>query len=183
MKRGKILHLTAIEARARALSQIIACPTPPPGSPRDAGNRPIGYRLEGGFNGGFDPEAVHCASWSFGDRTPTADCIGLVLWASGIDRKQPGYRGSLGEDLNCESLDDDANGGKRFCRPLMNGETGDVGDWLLTRDHIGIIVRKKCVGSDWLVVDCSPRHGWDTGVNTGYPWSTKCRVIRPLVYT
>lgn len=180
--RGTILRISREEATRRALSQIIAIPKPPPGSPTDAGNRPINYRLEGGYNGGFDPGAPHCASWSYGDRTPTADCIGFVLWASGVDRLQPGYAGSRGEWLNCASLLDDADGAKRFCRPITKYETPMPGDWLLTRDHIGFVLRKDCGEVDILVVDCSPRHGRASAINTGYPWSDACRVIRPQVY-
>ncbi len=182
--RGTILHISRDMARTRALSQILAIPKAPPGAPHDAGNRPIAYRLEGGFNGGSNPSAEHCVSWSFGDRTPTADCIGFVLWASGIDRLQPGYAGSRGEWLNCASLLDDADGGMKFCRPLGKYEEALVGDWLLTRDHIGFVLRPPCDGiSDALVVDCSPRHGRATAVNTGYPWSDACRIIRPLCYS
>lgn len=186
--RGVILHLTRAEVEARALSQIIVKPAPPAGAPKDAGGRFINYRLEGGYNGGFDPTAPNCASWSFGNRTPTADCIGLALWASGIDRKQPGYKGSRGEWLNCASLLDDADGAKKFCRPLMIRELPMIGDWLLTRDHIGVVVYVGGSLGAWdlediQVVDCSPRHGRAHAVGIGGPWDEDCRVIRPLFYT
>ena len=179
--RGQIRKTTRSEAVARAYSMISAIPVPPPGSPSDAGNRPINYRLKD-MNGGKDPFAPHCADWSFGNRTPTADCIGFVLWASGIDRYQPGYSGSRGDWLNCASLLDDAHGAKVYCRPLVTGEHPEAGDWLVTRDHIGIIVRPECTGSDDLVIDCSPRHGRGTAVNTGLPWSEACEVIRYTRY-
>lgn len=182
-KRGVILRLSKEQAVSRALRMVIDVPIPPKGSPADAGDRPIAYRLEGGYNGGADPTADHCASWSYGGRTPTADCIGLVLWASGVDRMQPGYKGTRGEWLNCASLLDDAHTPTpSYCRKLAPGEDVRIGDWLLTRDHIGMIVRPACGGSDHLVVDCSPRHGRPTAVNTGYPWSDACEVVRPLVY-
>ncbi len=176
----------------RALSQIIAVPEPPKGAPADAGHRPVAYRLLGGYNGGFDPDAPHCASWSFGDRTPTADCVGFVLWASGVDREQPGYNGSRDVWLNCASLLDDANGTnlpagtapRRYCRPLAEHEPPRPGDWCLTRDHISMVVRVtgEPGREELLVVDCSPRHGRDAAINTGLPWSDACEVVRPLVY-
>lgn len=157
---------------------ILAIPKPPAGAPPDAGNRPIAYRLEGGYNGGDDPTAPHCASWSYGDRTPTADCIGLALWSCGIDRKQPGYSGTRGEWLNCASLLDDADGAMRFCEPIAVRSRTEPGDLLITRDHVGVIVRPGVGEFDHLVVDCSPRHGRSTAVGVGGPWSDACRVIR-----
>lgn len=170
--RGKILKLTRRQVRERAMSQIWVCPY----------DRPIGYQLKD-YNGGQDPDAFYCGVWNPIRKRLTADCIGLALWASGIDRKQPGYAGSLGEWLNCSSLLADAHGAMKFCRPRMSGEAAKVGDWLLTRTHIGVIVRPAFAkGQKHLVVDCSPRHGRDTGVNTGYAWSTSCEVVTPLFY-
>lgn len=184
MIRGTKLTLQRDYVVARGWSQIAAIPTPPPGAPADAGNRPIAYRLEGGFNGGFDPRAPHCASWSYGDRTPTADCIGFVLWASGIDRMQPGYKGTRGEWLNCASILDDAKGPRVYCE--LVGDDEDVvalpGDWLVTPDHIGLIVRPANATSGVLVIDCSPRHRRDAAINTGYAWSDACQVVRPKFY-
>jgi hypothetical protein len=184
VSRGTILRLYHWEAVQRALSMIVAVPIPPAGSPSDAGNRPINYRLED-YNGGDDPRAPHCASWSYGNRTPTADCIGFVLWASGVDRKQPGYSGSRGEWLNCAALCDDADlsvKGPQFCRNLARFEKALPGDWVLTRDHIAMLVRPDTTDSDPLVVDCSPRHGRKNSINTGGFWSETCRIVRPLVY-
>lgn len=182
--RGKILTLTRSEAVTRALSQITAIPPLPPGTwPGDAGNRPIGYRLEPGFNGGANPEAEHCASWSYGGRTPTADCIGFVLWASGIDRYQPGYRGSRGEWLNCASILDDAAGAAKFSTVVVPGSERP-GDWLLDTGHISMVLRPTTRTSRPLVVDCSPRHDQTRHacVNTGYPWSTNYKIVRPNFY-
>lgn len=182
--RGTILGLDRAVAVQRVMAMIVALPS------NAEGPKPIAYRLDA-YNGGNDPGATYCSNWSWGDRTPTSDCIGLVLWASGIDRLQPGYAGSRGEWLNCASLLDDADGARKYCRPLIsqghNREAVLPGDWLLTPDHIGMIVRpdnNATDGFDHLVVDCSPRHGRDRAVNTGYAWSEGCRVIRPttLVY-
>jgi hypothetical protein len=167
------------------MSMLLAVPRPPPDAPFDAGGRPIAYRLDPGFNGGADPTAAHCASWSYGLRTPTSDCIGLALWACYIDRKQPGYHGTRGEWLNCASLCDDADGERRFCEPIEY-KLGRAGDLLITRDHVGVIVRPCLVNGDagadpdfdHLVVDCSPRHRRDSAVGLGGPWSDACRVIR-----
>lgn len=176
--RGTILPMSRLGAVERALSMIAALPKPPAGAPADAGNKPIAYRLED-FNGGSNPLAAHCADWSYGDRTPTADCIGLVLWASGIDRKQPGYAGSRGEWLNCASLLDDARGNKVYCELVGMDKPVLPGDWMLTSDHIGLVVRPaNAVDGKHLVVDCSPRHGRDTAVNLGRAWSTKCQIVR-----
>ncbi len=161
---------------------LIEIPIPPKGAPKDAGGRPINYRLEEA-NGGDNPEAHHCANWSYGNRTPTSDCIGMVLWAAGIDRRQPGYEGTRGGWLNCHSLLADAKGARRFCRLLNEGEKEQIGDWLLTTSHIGMIVRPACTGSDTLVVDCSPRHGREKAVGLGLPWSEACVPVRPLIYT
>lgn len=184
-KRGEILKLTAEQAVQRALSQMIMLVKAPKGDPM-----PIGYRLEGGFNGGFDPEAPHCASYSFGDQAPTADCIGFVLWASGIDRKQPGYKGTAGDWLHCGSLRADAHGAQKFCRTLQVGEEPRPGDWLLTDDHIGMIVRPAWVDPTTkakmppLVIDCSPRHDKTrrAAISVGFAWSAKCEAVRPLFY-
>jgi hypothetical protein len=176
MIRGLVRPTSALEAAQRALSQITVIPVPPLYAPSDAGDRPIAYRLED-YNGGKDPFAVHCADWSYGNRTPTADCVGLVLWASGIDRKQPNYEGSRGPWLNCASLIDDAHGNQVYCEPV-DEEEAVPGDWLVTPDHIGMVVRRKTRESDILVVDCSPRHGRATSINTGYPWSAACQALR-----
>jgi len=181
MTRGTILHLHRDEVISRGFSQISCVPKPPPNSPDDAGNRAIVYRLEGGFNGDTDPNASHCASWSYGNRTPTADCVGFTLWSSGIDRCQPGYKGSRDEWLNCQSLIDDADGESIYCRNVLNKDALP-GDWLVTPDHIALIIRPSVVGSDVLVIDCSPRHGWVQSINTGLPWSQACHVLRPNFY-
>lgn len=184
MSRGKKLKLTRAQVQQRALNMIVALPPPPPGAPADAGNRPINYRLDdSGLLGGRDPERPHCADWSYGLRVPTSDCIGFALWASGIDRYQPEFNGTNEHWLNCRSLLDDAEGDMVFCRTLLSGEAAKVGDWLLSGSHIGVIVRPKSgPGLDHLVVDCSPRHGRFTAINTGGPWSGECQVIRPLFY-
>lgn len=188
MNRGAIRQTTREEAVRRALSMIACVPQPPHGAPSDAGHRPIGYRLEE-KNGGRDPFAGHCADWSFGDRRPTADCVGFVLWATGIDRLQPSYKGVSGPWLHCPSLIADADGAKRWCEPVDYWQA-IAGDWLLDAGHISMIVRPamKVPNSpsnekyDHLVVDCSPRHGFPTGINTGGPWSEKCRVVRYKLY-
>jgi hypothetical protein len=182
MTRGSIRPTTPAQAVQNAFAMITAVPRPPEGAPADGGHRPISYRLEEA-NGDRDPFAPHCADWSYGLRTPTADCIGFVLWCSGIDRYQPNYHGSRDGWLNCVSLLDDADGARVWCEPVAYA-AAQPGDWLVTSDHIGLIVRSACylpdgtMTSDHLVVDCSPRHGRATAVNTGYPWSAKCRVVR-----
>ncbi len=179
--RGQNLRLDRYRAVARGFRELMSIPIPPKGAPPDAGNRPINYRLEE-KNGGSDPGADDCCDWSYGERTPTADCIGFVLYCSGIDRKQPGYKGTRGEWLNCASLMDDAKGAQTYCRTLRDGEREMPGDWLLTRDHIGLIVRRATDDSEILVLDCSPRHGRKHAIGLGGPWSDACTVIRPKIY-
>jgi len=187
--RGLTLKLTRDEVVQRALLHLVAMPKAPNGAPH-----PIGYRLDD-QNGGKDPGACHCAydSYSYGDRVCTADCIGLALHCSGIDRKQPGYKGLNGEWLNCKSLLADARGAQRFCRTLKSDEVPLPGDWLLTDTHIGVIVRgewtdisdpNKPKKMPVMVVDCSPRHDKTraAAIGLGYAWSPKCEVIRPLFY-
>lgn len=188
--RGLILRISREQAVQRALSQIVAVPVPPVGAPEDAGNYAIGYRLKD-FNGDTDPAAPHCASWSYGLRRPTADCVGFVLWASGIDRCQPTYKGSADEWLSCYSLLDDAHGTnlphgtnpRQFCRPLDAGEGEKPGDWMVTADHIAFVVRPATRDVGCLVVDCSPRHTFISAINTGFAWSEGCQILRPLIYS
>lgn len=170
--RGTILKLTRAQVVQRALREAT----------HTLNGYPIGYQLKD-YNGGTDPNAPHCATYNPDRGKFTADCIGFALYASGIDRKQPGYKGSLGEWLNCSSLLADAHGAMKFCRPLMSGEAAYAGDWLVTRTHIGVIIRPaRSKGYKHLVMDCSPRHGRETGIGMGYPWSTECEVLRPLFY-
>lgn len=181
-KRGKILPLTRAQVLERAFRNMTAIPTPPPGAPPDAGGRPINYRLEGGYNGGDDPEAEFCCDWSYGRRTPTADCIGFALHSAGIDRLQPGYNGSRGEWLNCAALWDDAHGEARFVRKISFGV--QPGDFILSRSHIGIVLRPETKYADELVIDCSPRHERNgQAINTGKAWSEECIYARPTWYT
>lgn len=190
--RGAWFPCSAEERIARAFELMTCIPTPPSGSPSDAGDRPIGYRLAGGYNGGDDPFAVfdvdfggddttdrYPVGWSFGDRVPTMDCVGLVLGACQIDRKQPGYRGSVGEWLHCGSLIADAHGAQRFVE-LLDDSAGMPGDFMITAEHIGMILRRKTVHVDYLVIDCSPRHDAErvSSIGVGGPWSRSYTIAR-----
>lgn len=185
--RGLNLRLLRNQVIDRAFDNMRAVPKPPPGAPADAGHRPINYRLND-YNGGKDPLAFTCNEWSYGDRTPTSDCIGFVLHSAGLDRKQPGYHGSRGEDLNCAALMDDAESASPvFVRLVSAMERVLPGDFLLTRDHIALIIRPapepNPQGVEHLVIDCSPRHQRNgQAINTGGPWSDACVVVRPLFY-
>ena len=192
--RGANLDLTPGTVVGRALSQIYARPAKPTLAPPDWVPKRIAYRLEGGYNGGKDPTASHCASWSYGRRTPTADCIGFALWAVGIDRLQPGYVGSRGEWLNCDAILDDAHGSRRFFRPVGSLD-GRPGDLLVSgapddgrHGHIGVIIAASATRPDpgelqeVTVVDCSPRHGRDTAIDVGGSWSRLAEIVRPVWY-
>lgn len=190
MTRGTRLHLTREQVVVRAFAQLTAIPASPPGAPDDAGHRPVGYRLEA-ENGGDDPTAAGCWDWSYNDRAPTADCIGFALHCLGIDRMQPGYKGSRGEWLNCQSICDDAAGARRFFE-LVPWDQQLAADLLIDTGHVGVIVRRACswtvggrpVSCPPMVVDCSPRHGragatiGHAGIGVGGPWSSACRVVR-----
>lgn len=181
MSRGKLLHLTRAEVVARGFSQIAAIPALPPGKwPEDAGNRPIAYRVDPGFNGGFDPEAPHCASWSYGGRTPTADCVGFVLWASGIDRMRPGYDGYYGVWLNQVSIEHDANTSRVFSEPVGIKDL-KPGDWGLNRGHMALVVRPATRVTPPLLIDCSPANGV-SAIKARPPWAQDVRYVRPLFY-
>jgi hypothetical protein len=184
MTRGKVLNLTRAQVASRAYMGLTTR------VPVGGKWLPIAYRLKD-VNGGSDPEAEHCAGIStggaYGKGVPTADCIGFVLWCSGIDRMQPGYQGALGVWLNCVSLIADAEGEQRFCRTLRPGEEVRVGDWLVNPKHIGLIVRPDA-GGNHLVMDCSPRYRKKSSditspaIGVWYAWAADCRVLRPLFY-
>lgn len=184
MTRGEILKLSRTDVYHRAYQAITGCVFV------DGRRLPIAYRLKE-VNGGFDPAASHCAGISTSGEWkgyPTADCIGFALWASGIDRKQPGYKGTAGEWLHCPSLLADAKGAQKYCRVLKPGETAKIGDWLLNKNHIGVIIRTDAYGPAHLVADCSPRHRrrakvvTDPAIGVGYAWAADCIVVRPLHY-
>lgn len=142
--------------------------------------RPLRYCLKD-YNGGTDPTADYCHSVDPQKRA-SADCIGFILHGAGIDRKQPGYDGALGEWLNCTSLLADAKGEQKFCRLLRMGEVPQAGDWLLNKSHIGGVLRDATKVSEILVIDCSPRHGRETAIGIGGPWAKDCVVVRPKFY-
>jgi hypothetical protein len=178
MSRGIIRPTTREDAIVRALS-MLSFVGRPPGAPPGTIDTPIGYRLDPGHNGGQDPYAPHCAQPSFGDRAWTADCVGLVLWALGIDRKQPGFGGTSGEWLHCPSMIADAHGDRVYFEPVAD-DVALPGDLLVTIDHVGMLLRRACGDLDALVVDCSPAHGRRSGVGTRVAWSDGAQVIRYL---
>lgn len=192
--RGTILKLHRDAVINRWLTNMLAVPVPPKGAPKDAGFRPIHYRLES-ENGDKDPTADYCCDWSYGGRTPTADCVGFILHGCGIDRLQPGYKGSSGPWLHCPSILTDAIGPRTFFRLLATDEPVLPADLLVTNDHIAGILRPAIRAPfrlqpaesadpdyDHLVIDCSPRHGRNSAIGIGGPWSDNCTVVRPLFY-
>lgn len=194
--------LTLDDIAIRALIAVAAVPTPPKTAPKDAGVRPTNYRLPYP-NGGADilsPFTLtgDCGGmWAYGDRTPVKDCIGHALGCVGMDRKQPGHKGPSGEWLDCVSIVHDATHGKKFFAPIAE-QDARPGMLLVDDDHIGVVVRKKLswvvdkdgdgqvdagelVKLDFLVSDCSPRHGRDThAVGLGGRWSGSCIVVCPV---
>ena len=182
------IPLTGQEIADRAIRMLVSKPRPKIGPPR-----PIGYRKDdSGRLGGDDPTAEGCWDWSYGDRVATADCIGFALWCVGLARLQKGYKGSRGEWLNCASVIDDAHGASQFFIRVSDAEAR-VGDLLISRDHVGVVIRpatcddKGEVVHDHLVVDCSPRHSgrpWSNpAVGTGGSWSHYCQVVRRADHT
>jgi len=203
MTRGARLTITREQALVRALLGLAAVPTPPVGAPKDAGMRPVHYRLPYP-NGGDNPHdnfglyGNHSCGWANGERVPTMDCIGFVLGAIGIDRRQPGYNGANGEWLNCLSIVRDARGKQEFFFEV-NEDLALPGDILVNEKHIGLIVRPKLSWTvdtdgdgvvdkgeerheDLLVIDCSPRHGRETGIGIGRRWASDCLVARYRFY-
>lgn len=190
-----ILNLTRDQVVARALAHLTLVSEPHRLSPPDFMPAPVSYRNDdSGRLGGDDPQAEHCADWSFGYRTLTSDCVGFMAFCAGFSRRQKGFRGLNGEWLNTDSIISDAEHLMRFFRPVMGGERVLPGDLLVSRStfalgirvkdgHCGVIIRPRPSDAfEHLVVDCSPRHGRTTAIGTGGPWSTKCQAIRPLFY-
>jgi hypothetical protein len=164
-----VLNLTRSQVAARAVGQMLFLPPAHRLSPPDYTPLPIGFRRK------------------------TADCVGFALWAAGIARKQKGFKGLNGEWLNTDSVLADAEGDMRFFRPLMAGERARVADLVVSRSrrvlgrrvpgHIGVLLRPRpAEGYEHMVIDCSPRHGRDTAIGVGTPWSKDCHIIRPLFY-
>lgn len=151
---------------------------------------PIGYRLKPGHNGGMDPTAEHCGQWSYGGRQLTADCIGLVMWASGLNRWQKGYKGPSGEWLDCNAIFKDAkeNEAGRAAREWsyqVTWQEAKLGDWVVTPKHIEMVIRPECNGNNGpLLIGCSPR--FDTtcyqSIGVGRVWDRSAIVVRPLHY-
>lgn len=195
--RGLNLELQRAQVVMRALGAVYCRPVRPDRAPDDWVPCLIQYRLEGGYNGDKDPAAPHCASWSFGLRVPTADCVGFALWAAGIDRYQPGYAGSRGEWLNCDSIIDDAHGARKFFFPVSS-LGGQPGDLLVSpsgageHGHIGVLLSSgNGSRQETMAVDCSPFHAVYKDVTTAREkgaigfrpqWSKDCQVIRPNWY-
>lgn len=191
MIRGTRRPTTRADAVARAFVDLCAVPKPPPGSPLDAGDRPIAYRLETA-NGGKNPFAQNCGDWSYGNRTMTADCVGAVCFWLGIDRYQPDPEvfPEYGGWMNTDSIIQHADADAALWRRLRLGESPRAGDVLVSPStrkllggrkpgHIGLIVRPATRVSDILVIDCSPTHGKDTAIGLRGPWSKECIVLRP----
>lgn len=191
----RILPLTRDQVVSRALAHLTLVAEPHPSSPPDFVPAPVAYRLDdSGRLGGDDPSAPHCADWSYGYRTLTADCIGFALYCAGLSRYQPGYAGLNGSWLNTDSLVWDANGPMKFVRPVFSGEKVLPGDFFVTTSkytmgirrevgHIGIVVRPKPSDAhEHLLIDCSPFHGRTTAIGLRKPWSVKGQFLRPLHY-
>lgn len=193
--------LTLEDIAIRSLIAIAAVPTPPKGAPPDAGNRPRHYRLEYP-NGGADINSPFTLTgdcggmWAYGDRVNVADCIGHAFGAAGIDRHQPGYNGLNGASINCAAVVHDAMVVKRFFR-LVADKDARPGMFLVNKKHIGVIVRPmlewvvdkngdgkigpgETTELDFLVSDCSPRHGRETAVGLGGRWASDCIVVCPI---
>jgi hypothetical protein len=150
VSRGAILKLTPTDVVARALSLCLV--------PEDRQAR-IWYSAERGRNGGSDPTANTCASiWrdpADGRIWCTSDCVGLGLWAYGMDRYQPPLW------LNQNSLYAEAKagrGGWRFCNPYPGCLALILDDKRLDGSrrpgHVGVVTRQ--VAGVWYAVHCSP---------------------------
>lgn len=192
----RVLPLTRDQVVARAFAQLRLVAEPHKFSPPEFVASPVAYRLDdSGQLGGDDPTAPHCADWSFGYRTLTADCIGFALYCAGIARYQPDYKGLNGSWLNTDSVVADAQRIRRFFDTVDAGEEVKPGDLMVTRSkytlgvmtkrgHIGVIVRPApSAAFNDLVIDCSPFHGRTTAIGLRKePWARDYVVVRPLSY-
>ena len=164
MTRGAIRPTSHAEAVERARSMLGYVPAPHPETPAGYPVGPIQYRLKPGHNGGDDPYAPHPASWSYGHRTPTCDCVGLVMWAWGLDRMQPERSKIYAQGwLNTNSLIASAEAGEGIVEQIDAPELGCAvvypsrGD---TMGHIGIVtgLPAEMCWEDLTVIDCAASH-------------------------
>lgn len=188
----RIIPLDSNRVVARALAHLTLVSKPHKFSPPDFVSKPVEYRLDdSGLLGGDDPTAEHCADWSFGYRTLTADCIGFALYCVGIARYQPGYAGLNGAWLNTDSVITDAERQQQFFELVGPGDEIRPGDLMVTRStfalgvrvkpgHIGVIVRPSpSAAFEHLIVDCSPFHGRTTAIGLRKePWGRNYVIVR-----
>ena len=148
---------------------------------------PILYRLKE-HNGGQDPFAPHCASWSPDLKRWTSDCTGFVCWCLGLDRYQPP------DWINTDSALEDALKKKVRFEPLELPELGCVvvygGAWkngIRTKvGHWGIVTGLPAEwGPSWdllSVTHCSSgqsrKHGAAIAETSGQLWARHGRFLR-----
>lgn len=192
----RILPLTRDQVVARAFDHITLVSEPHKFSPPEFVSKPVAYRNDdSGSLGGDDPTAPHCADWSFGYRTLTADCVGFALFCAGIARYHPDYKGLNGGWLNTDSVIADAQRIRRFFREVTAGDPVLPGDLMVSRSkfalgvrikdgHIGVIIRPApSAAFNDLVIDCSPYHGRTTAIGLRKePWVKDYVIARPLHY-
>jgi hypothetical protein len=190
----RILSLDHHQVVARALAHLTLVSQPHKFSPPDFVSKPVEYRLdESGLTGGDDPTAPHCADWSYGYRTLTADCAGFALYCVGLARYQPDYKGLNGAWLNTDSIIADAARQRRFFFELEARDEVRPGDLMVTRStfalgvrvkagHVGVIIRPSpSAAFEHLVVDCSPYHGRTTAIGLRKePWARNYVIVRAL---
>lgn len=193
-RRGQIRQTTRAEAIERALSMRTKNLAPPPDSPPDAKHQPLQYRLKAGYNGGADPYASHPGSPSYGNRAWTADCVGFVCWAIGLDRYQPGFFKSRAGYINCDSaiIDGEKDGYFRIVDKPIPGDLVVFGGKYafgvrLKPGHIGIVT---FVPEEWdgkfeslRVVHCSPGNKPTAVAETnGKAWRQRGAFLRYLKF-
>jgi hypothetical protein len=152
MTRSIIRPTTPAEAASRARSMIGFKVPLHANAPAGIVPMRIAYRIDGG-NGGTDPLAPHCASWSYGWRVPTSDCVGLACWAIGTSRFHKEFT-EYGGDMNTDSMILDADGKRSFYtdadRPRVGGLCVTPSIFTKGRPrrpgHVGVIVK---VPTEW----------------------------------
>lgn len=197
LPRGQIRPTTNAQAVDRARVMVGFKPVLPPRAPEGIARQPIRYRLSPN-NGGKNPYAQHPADWSYGRRTPTCDCIGLVVWCLGFDRLQKGHFEARGGWANTDSILADAYGPAEFFEVIDAPELGCVVVYGSVRrngrrrpGHIGLVVDplpaefssdyKEC-WTDVRVIHCSRGNDTRTGAavreTSAYAWRRRGVFLR-----
>lgn len=123
------------------------------------------------------------------DREGRCDCSGMVAWAIGLDRYQPGRIG--GDWISTDSIVRDAEGPRAMFRPvaITDWQPGDlvvypgrrVGGVRVAIGHVGIVVVVGPTIAECRVAHCAASRHAGPGavrVSDGRPWARRGVVVR-----